>query len=84
MRTLLISQDLWMLVSAGYTEPADQAAYNALPVDQKTELKGIGKGMLKLFLFFKRESILQFFQRLQNVKSPIMLGIPWRRYTRAL
>ena len=27
------------LVSTGYTEPADQAAYNALSVDQKTELK---------------------------------------------
>jgi hypothetical protein len=39
MRTLLISQDLWMLVSAGYTEPTDQAAYNALSVDQKIELK---------------------------------------------
>jgi hypothetical protein len=39
MRTLFISQDLWMLVSAGYTEPADQAAYTLLSVDQKNELK---------------------------------------------
>ena len=39
MRTLLISQDLWMLLSIGYTDPADQDAYNALSVDQKIELK---------------------------------------------
>ena len=39
MRNLLISQDLWMLVSVGYTEPTDQASYNALSVDQKIELK---------------------------------------------
>jgi hypothetical protein len=39
MRTLLISQDLWMLVSVGYTEPADQTTYNALSVVQKIELK---------------------------------------------
>jgi len=39
MRTLLISQNLWLLVFAGYTEPIDQATYNALSVDQKIELK---------------------------------------------
>ena len=39
MRNFLISQDLWMLVSAGYTEPTDHAAYNTLSVDQKIELK---------------------------------------------
>jgi hypothetical protein len=51
MRTLLISQDLWMLVSAGYTEPVDQAAYNALLVDQKIELKENRKNDAKaLFL----------------------------------
>jgi hypothetical protein len=35
MRTFLISQDLWMFVSAGCTELADQASYNALSVGQK-------------------------------------------------
>lgn len=39
MRTLLTSQYLWMLFSVGYTKQADQAAYNALLVDQKIELK---------------------------------------------
>jgi len=39
MKTLLISQDLWILVSVGYTDSVDQVAYNALLVDQKTELK---------------------------------------------
>ena len=39
MRTLLILQDLWILVSTGYTDQVDQASYNALSVDQKIELK---------------------------------------------
>ena len=39
MKIFLISQDLWILVSVGYTDSVDQVAYNALSVDQKTELK---------------------------------------------
>ena len=84
MRNLLISQDLWMLISIGYIDPDDQTSYNALSIDQKTELKENRKVTLNLCLLFKKELKFQFFQRLQNVESPMMLGIPWRRYTRDL
>ena len=51
MRTLLISQDLWMLFSIGYTDPADQDAYNALSVDHKIELKeNMKRGVKVLFI----------------------------------
>ena len=51
MRTFLISQDLWILVYAGYTEPADQTAYNALSVDHKIELKeNMKRGVKVLFI----------------------------------
>ena len=37
MRTFLISQDLWSLVSQGYVEP-DATAFAALTADEKKEL----------------------------------------------
>ena len=61
MRTLVISHDLWMLVSAGYTELADQDAYNALSVDQKIELKENRKRDAKaLFILQTRVDIAIF------------------------
>ena len=61
MRTLLISQDLSMLVSTGYIEPTYQASYNALSVDQKTELKENRKRDAKaLFILQTRVDIAIF------------------------
>ena len=59
MRTFLISQDLWMLVSARYTD--DQASYNALSVDQKIKLKENRKNDAKaLFILQTRVDITVF------------------------
>ena len=69
MRTFLISQDLCMLVSAGYTEPADQDAYNALPVDQKTELKENRKMDAKALFLLQIGIDIAFFPKIAECEK---------------
>mgnify|MGYP000863171373 FL=1 len=43
MKALLGSQDVWDIIEKGYNEPADDAAFAALTLDQKTTLKDLRK-----------------------------------------
>ena len=70
MKTFLTSQDLWTLVSTGYTEPADENTYNALTADQKLELKENRKKDAKdLFIIQTRIDISIFPKIVECTKS---------------
>eukprot|EP01018_Ginkgo_biloba_P036528 Gb_38006 [translate_table: standard] len=66
MKTFLTSQDLWTLVSTGYTEPADENTYNALTADQKLELKENRKKDAKALFIIQTGIDLSIFPKLAD------------------
>jgi hypothetical protein len=69
MKVLLGSQDLWVVVENGYTEPESLAAEATLTATQKNELKEVRKIDKKaLFLIYQgvEEST---FEKISNVQS---------------
>eukprot|EP01018_Ginkgo_biloba_P012380 Gb_05669 [translate_table: standard] len=70
VKTFLTSQDLWTLVSTGFTEPTDENTYNALITDQKLELKeNMKKDEKALFIIQTRIDISIFPKIAECTKS---------------
>ena len=51
MRAMFVSQDLWELVEDGFTEPADEQAFNALIQEEKDVLKNNRKKDAKALFY---------------------------------
>ena len=63
MKTLFCSREIWDLVENGFTEPPDQASYNALLQAQKDLLKENKKKDAKTLFFIQQAMEESIFPR---------------------